>query len=83
MAGAIEVLTSGRAKRMGRRRARRWPDEKKARIVAETLEPGASLGAVAARHKIKANLCDLQRSFHWGRRDGQASLGAMNSLLRS
>lgn len=39
----------------GRRRNRRWPDEVKARIVAETLEPGASVGAVARRHGITPN----------------------------
>ena len=47
----MEFLQSG----TGRRRNRRWPDEVKARIVAETLEPGASVGAVARRHGITAN----------------------------
>ena len=35
----LEVLTVGG----GRRRNRKWPDEVKARIVAETLRPGASV----------------------------------------
>lgn len=39
----------------GRRRNRRWPDEVKARIVAETLLPGASVRAVAEHHGITAN----------------------------
>ena len=47
----MEFLQNG----TGRRRNRRWPDEVKARIVAETLEPGASVGAVARRHGITAN----------------------------
>ena len=37
------------------RRNRRWPDAKKAAIVAETLEPGASVASVAAQHGLKPN----------------------------
>ena len=47
----MELLTSGRR----RRRNRQWPDEVKARIVAETLWPGATVGEVAERHGLKAN----------------------------
>ena len=51
MDAPMELLTSGRR----RRRNRQWPDEVKARIVAETLRPGATVGEVAERHGLKAN----------------------------
>jgi transposase len=41
----VEVLT-------GPGRRRRWPDEAKARIVAETLEPGAVVADVARRWQV-------------------------------
>lgn len=51
MDAPMELLTYGRR----RRRNRQWPDEVKARIVAETLRPGATVGEVAERHGLKAN----------------------------
>ncbi|MDU8909985.1 IS66-like element accessory protein TnpA [Aestuariicoccus sp. MJ-SS9] len=51
MDATLEVLTVGG----GRRRNRKWPDEVKARIEAETLRPGASVAAVARTHGIQAN----------------------------
>lgn len=38
-----------------RRGNRRWPDDVKARIVAESLEPGARVVDVARRHGVIAN----------------------------
>ena len=51
----VEVLT-------GPARRRRWSDEAKARIVAETLEPGAVVAEVARRWQV----CP-QQVFGWRR----------------
>jgi transposase len=40
----------------GREGRRRWSVEEKLRIVAETHEPGATVGAVAARHDVYPSL---------------------------
>ena len=48
-----------------RRRRRSWSGDEKARIVAETFQPGASVSIVARRHDLNANLL-----FTWRRQAG-------------
>ena len=47
--GVVEVI-------VGRQRRRRWTVEEKLRIVAETDEPDARIGDVAARHDVYPGL---------------------------
>src|SRR5215467_15053808 len=60
-----------------RRRRRLWSDDEKRRIVAETLEPGASVSIVARRHDLNANML-----FTWRRTFGTASSGAVGEAMR-
>lgn len=46
--GFVALLAAPAAKR-------RWSDEAKGRIVAETLVPGVTVNEVARRHGVKAN----------------------------
>lgn len=46
--GFVELLAAPAAKR-------RWCDEAKGRMVAETLVPGVTVNEVARRHGVKAN----------------------------
>ena len=46
--GFVELLAAPAAKR-------RWSDEAKGRMVAETLVPGITVNEVARRHGVKAN----------------------------
>jgi transposase len=47
--GPVEVVTSVE-------RRRRWPEEEKGRIVAESYAPGAVVSDVARRHERPASL---------------------------
>jgi transposase len=60
--GIVEVI-------VGRQRRRRWTVEEKRRIVAESNEPGARIGDVAARYDLYPGLL-----FTWRR---QARKGAL------
>lgn len=55
------------------RRRRRTPQEKVA-IVQETLEPGASVSAVARRHGVNAN-----QVFGWRKQYQEGSLAAVKA----
>jgi transposase len=56
----IEVIT-------GQERRRRWSPEEKAKIMAESLEPGMKVAAVARRHGVSRGL------LHSWRRDARDS----------
>lgn len=61
-----------------KRRTRKWPNSQKAAIVAETLEPGASVNVVAARHGVQANQLSSWRQMA---RDGKLVLPAPEGAL--
>ena len=68
MNGVVEIIT-------GRGRRRRWSQQDKVRIVAETNEPGLRIRAVAARHGVCESLL-----FTWRR---QAREGLLSPALAS
>lgn len=53
--GFVELLAAPAAKR-------RWSDNAKGRIVAETLVAGVSVNEVARRHSLKANHLSSSRT---------------------
>jgi len=75
MSTSIEFLTTGRG---GRRRYRRRSDEEKALVVAQTLEAGASVREVAARHGLRANHLSAWRKLA---REGKLVLPAPESPM--
>jgi len=50
----IELIT-------GTTRRRRWSDDERARILAESFEPGANISAVARRHGVNGGLLHYWR----------------------
>jgi len=65
----IEVFT-------GAGRRRRWPDELKARIVAEAMAPGGTVSGVARRHGLEASQMFAWRRVHAPRRIGAPQITA-------
>ncbi|MBX9741280.1 MAG: transposase [Beijerinckiaceae bacterium] len=53
---------------LGRERRRRWSDEEKTGIVAESFRPGVSVSWVARRHGVSAS-----QLFNWRKAARQAS----------
>jgi transposase len=66
---SIEEARPSEVLRRGRRR--RWTEEEKRRIVAESEAPGSSVSMVARRHDLNANML-----FTWRREFRQREAGA-------
>jgi transposase len=61
-------LSAGSSEERGERRRRFWSSDVKRRMVAESLEPGASVSKVAQRYDVNANLL-----FTWRRQEAGAA----------
>ena len=65
----IEMIT-------GTARRRRWSDDERARILAESFEPGANISAVARRHGVHGGLLHSWRKKAKTRADEAAQADA-------
>lgn len=74
MAQRIEVIT-------GKERRRRWSEGEKARLVAETLEPGAIVAHVARRHGVAESCLYTWRRQLAGELGGSGPLGEPPLLI--
>jgi transposase len=61
---------------LGSERRRRWRDEEKARIVADTFEGTATVSEVARRHDVCASLV-----FTWRRQAREGRLGGLGGAM--
>ena len=59
---STKSLVDTKRERLSVGRRREWPEALKRRMVAETLEPGASVSIVARRHDVNTN-----QLFKWRR----------------
>jgi transposase len=76
---ATEVSTIGLAdttQRARRPKRRQWTEAFKRQVVAETLEPGASVSIVARRHDVNAN-----QLFKWRREMAPEQLPAAEQSI--
>jgi transposase-like protein len=75
----VSVSALAGAKRgSGRLKRREWPKALNRRIVAETLEPGASVSIMARRHDVTAN-----EVFKWRREMAAEELPAEAASIGS
>ncbi|MCK1268767.1 transposase [Bradyrhizobium sp. 49] len=57
---------------------KQWPDDLKARIVAESLEPGAVVTDIARRHGCRPQVHDWRRRTRLGQLVLPAAAGALS-----
>ena len=73
----MSILNDGARSGANRKRRRRlWSEDEKRRIVAEAMEPGASVSVVARRHDVNANMV-----FTWRRELGAEVSDAADAAI--